>query len=271
MMRKFRVALTGGLLCLAVIPSLAAAGASAILVPARRTMVQFAFDVARLRSVALVSYELTGDIQAPHMHRWSQQRKAWIPTFLSEVRSGAAFAGRPARVFIIGLDPEQTAVLQDAVRWAGSVVVLPAFQVAPLINTLNRDLEFAPGELRWLAQRHGLEIEDRTPESVRYGRYGPPGRPPVTGSPLEARWPWEQRGRPVAVPQTEQAPAPPGRRELDVIDPNALQPAEAPFELPTTTDEPPDFNVPVPQEKGGHDGGAAIRTVVPDPVAPEDK
>ena len=83
-----------GFLCLAFLLSwtaLAADGGQVLLViPARYTAVQFAFNIAKLRSIYVAAYDTEGREGSLVMHVWDSEAREWVGTSLAEYQLGSA-------------------------------------------------------------------------------------------------------------------------------------------------------------------------------------
>lgn len=160
-----------------------------MVIPARYTIVQFAFDVARLRSVSLVAYEAGTDSSSPVMHVWDQDIKEWVRTSVGEYSSGALFRATPDVTVLVGTAGIMPGIILETSRSA-SVREVPDLNIAQLVNTLNTEVSFTPAEWRYLAGRYGLQLKDENAQRRRWGRYGPPGtkarKPAPRRAPQEA-------------------------------------------------------------------------------------
>ena len=88
-------------------------GPALMVVPSRYTVIQFAFDIVRLRPVTLVVYESGAASAYPVMHIWEHQTREWVRTSIEEYSSGGIFDAMPQRVIVIGSDAD----LPSARRW----------------------------------------------------------------------------------------------------------------------------------------------------------
>lgn len=150
--------------------------ASVLVVPARYAMVQFAFDVARIRPVTLVAYDKGREPGSVLMHVWNPNLREWTQIDMAEYRSGSFAMLAPKRVHILG--SHQTGLpsgLIESSNWAPVVSAVPSLNLMDIVNDLDTYMLFTGKEWRWIAQRHGLKIEDGNVERRKYGRYGKPG------------------------------------------------------------------------------------------------
>lgn len=146
-----------------------------LIVPARYTVVQVAFDMLSLRPVTLLAYDSESDQGSPVMHIWHRQSRQWLRTTKAEYNSGAGIPTVPGEIIVVGSELDLPAGLNDAPPWCRNVRIIPTLRVADLVNELDKSLHFSPGEWRWLASKHRLKIKDHNAERRRYGKYGKPG------------------------------------------------------------------------------------------------
>ena len=261
-------------------------GSTLMVIPARHTIVQFAFDVARLRPAELVAYR---DVKGGgyDLYVWDKGARKWIPTGTSAVASGAVFTQTPARTIVIGPETGVPPVVADSVDAYRERRTIESLNLANLVNAMHQELRFDGSEWQWLAKRYGLELKDRNADRRRWGRYGPPGvereTPKRTREEiLDALLPWRDgdddggspapmpgemfeaqsapAAEPVAMPAPRpepvvEAPAPPARQRMVISVPDdsgAPVVREAPvIEEDSDTVAPsmpePEKGVPVPE------------------------
>lgn len=146
---------------------------SVMIVPARHTIMQIAFDMVRLRGVSLVSYRESeaGDTLAAYS--WDAPGRRWIKVDAGDYGDGALF-GDAHFVVLVGRDTKIMDGILEAEGWSGPVREIPTMDIAPIVNGLNDIYNFNGREWRWLAARYRLQIEDLNYERRKYGRYGRP-------------------------------------------------------------------------------------------------
>jgi len=198
------------------------AGQSSVMViPARYTIVQLAFDVVRLRGVKVVSYQSREGEDVPLMHAWNASAGSWSEIGLDTLEgigTGSRFT------VVIGQDEQESAVLAEAV--AGAVHQISTLNMASVVNGLDSCYGFSPREWRWLAARYRLQLEDLDYERRRYGRYGPPPGGPRRAAPAAETI----QPEPVSVLDADRDIA----EEIGAIE---MQPAVEPVEAPSAPDE----------------------------------
>ncbi|NQU40880.1 MAG: hypothetical protein HQ523_13090 [Lentisphaerae bacterium] len=165
-------------------PVWAASGDTLIVMPVRYTVVQFAFDIARIRPTHLVAYDTgTGD-EPLLLHTWDTATGGWKPADLAQYQAGTLFGSKPKRAFLIGSKTDLPAELADASGWCKDVTRVPSLKVMDMANAMSNPLDFSESEWNRLAKRHNLDLTDDNAERRRYGRYGKPGTRPTGPHPV---------------------------------------------------------------------------------------
>lgn len=222
---------------------------SAIMViPARYRMVEFAFDMARLRDVAIVSYQ--NDAAKPSellLHVWNGRQ--WMHVTAESYRSGSFLLGAPKHLILIGGEGMVPDVLTAAPEWCARVERITAMDISTLVNTLGKLLKFNDSEWLWFSDKYDLSIADLNSERRRYGRWGSPEQEKAREeSYMAAKKAAKAQGKstvlvkPAAtvgeeVPEINAAP-------VNILpEPVKVEPAPAPAATPVSS------AAPVPQEK----------------------
>lgn len=163
---------------------------SVIVIPVRYTVVQFAFNIARMRPVNLLSYDRGAEDEPLLLYMWDTATTNWKPVEPAAYLDGTLFAAAPKRVFLIDEGGDLPDELAPAPAWTKEIVPISSLKVIDMANTMDRHLKFSAREWKRLAQRHNLELVDDNYEERRYGRYGKPGTKytgPRPVNPLVAR------------------------------------------------------------------------------------
>lgn len=139
-------------------PAAVAAEQDAVLLvlPARYSVVQVAFDVARRYPSVLVSYQ--GTDPAPQLHVWTGYE--WLPLGADDYQSGAFLKQFPSRTLFLGGDDLLPASLRTVQSWCPESAQFPRLETAELINDIGQYLPFTPADWRWFAGRYGLSLEN---------------------------------------------------------------------------------------------------------------
>ena len=158
------------------VAEVAATEPTVIIMPSRYTVVQFAFDIARLRrNVYLMTYEQLASSKAPVYHVWDEKKQDWVRIELNDYMTGSIFAQTPKRVILVGSDKEIVSELSVAPSYCEGPNRIKALDVVTLVNSLNKVMDFTKSEWKWLGQRHQIEFKDLNADRRKYGKYGKPG------------------------------------------------------------------------------------------------
>ena len=162
---------------LGVRPVMAAppSGSTLLVIPARYTVVQFAFDIAQLRSMYLVSYDQPAGTDRVLLYAWDNTRSDWVSVDEADLSSGALFNVQPRRTVLVGDAQTLPASVASAVTARGNPKRIQSLNLADIANGLDSELQFKAREWQWLADRYNFNLEDRNATRRRYGRYGPWG------------------------------------------------------------------------------------------------
>ena len=153
-----------------------AAGENSVLVvPARYTVVQFAFDIEFLRDATLISYEKSDAGKDPVLYLWDSADSAWKSISLDEYSVGSFSRYVPKEMVLIGSRRELPASIIDGASQAEKVTRIDTLNIADIANTLDKSMKFTLPEWKALANKHRFTIKDENEERRRWGRYGPPG------------------------------------------------------------------------------------------------
>ena len=139
-------------------PVRASADGDAVLLvaPARYSVMQVAFDVARRYPTVLVSYQRPDP--DPRLHVWNGYE--WLPLALDDYKSGAFLQSYPARTFFLGDDALLPASLKDIGAWCKDTRQIPDLETPVLINEIGQGIPFTPADWRWFAGRYNLTLTD---------------------------------------------------------------------------------------------------------------
>ena len=140
------------------IPTQAHAETDAVLmvVPARYTVMQVAFDVARRYPSVLVSYQ--GADPDPRLYVWNGFE--WLPLPVSDYQSGAFLQSFPSRTLFLGDDSLLPASLRSIQSWCSQSKQFPDLETPALVNAIGQYLPFTPADWRWFAGRYNLTLTD---------------------------------------------------------------------------------------------------------------
>lgn len=147
---------------------------SIIVMPARKRVVQLAFQMASLKDIGLVTYNTNPALREPLLHVWNGQE--WIQITMQDFVQGSFMSGDPKHVFLLGDSTITPLPMLDGVAWYKDLHRLTTFDTATMINTIGKAVRFSARQWKWLAKENGLEIQDQNAERRRYGRWGAPGK-----------------------------------------------------------------------------------------------
>lgn len=146
-------------------------GTTLLVMPSRHTVVQFCFDVARIRSVYMVAYDQPALSKQPMLYAWNNDRADWVAIQASELAGGQLFSVPPARTIVIGGAAIMPKDVADAVAATDVAVTSESLNVADLANAFHQVLNFSSSEWTWLGDRFGLQLKDRNEDRRQSGRY----------------------------------------------------------------------------------------------------
>jgi hypothetical protein len=151
-------------------------GPTCIVIPTRPTLVQFSFDLLRLRrQMYLVAQdkEIGGD--ATVLHVWDDATQDWIRIGVEEFVAGTVFTQTPRRLIVVGGEADVPEELAAAPSWTEEAYQIESLDLVTVLNKFQIIFKFNEREWKWLAKRYGITFEDLNAERRRYGRYGKPG------------------------------------------------------------------------------------------------
>ncbi len=150
----------------AVSPAAAQDDAVLLVTPARYSVMQVAFDVARRYPTVLVSYQ--GSVQAPVLHVWNGYE--WMPLSQDDYKSGAFLQSYPARTIFLGDDALLPADLRSIGSWCTQSTQVAELETHGLVNGIGRYLPFTPADWRWFAGRYNLTLTNVKEEEAAAAR-----------------------------------------------------------------------------------------------------
>ena len=138
-------------------------GTTVLVVPARYSVLQVAFDVSDRMGAVLLAYQGDAKSQAPIIDFWAGQE--WKRLSLDEYRQASFAGGRVSRFFIVGTEEILPPILVSSVSdWCGDVRVITSLDTPGLVNAFGKAFDFAPSEWEWFARRYNLQLADRNAE-----------------------------------------------------------------------------------------------------------
>ena len=150
----------------AAAPASAQSDAVLLVTPARYSVMQVAFDVARRYPTVLVSYQ--GTAEEPALHVWNGYE--WMPLSLADYQSGAFLQSYPGRTIFLGDDALLPASLRSVSAWCDQTVQIPGLETHALVNGIGQYLPFMPADWRWFAGRYNLTLTNLKAEEAEAAR-----------------------------------------------------------------------------------------------------
>lgn len=147
---------------------------SILVVPARKRMVQLAFELSRCKEIGVVTYNTSPALAAPLIHAWNGQE--WVQVSMEDYVEGRFMSGDPKHVFLLGDASSLPLKMMDGPTWYKDLNRITTLDIATIVNQVGNKLKFSARQWKWLAQTYGMKIEDQNTERRRYGRWGAPGK-----------------------------------------------------------------------------------------------
>ena len=225
------------LICLASVPA-ARADLKVLVVPARYSVLQVAFDVANRHGAVLVSYQGEVFSDSPILHYWNGAE--WIRLSVDDYAQARFLQTMPETFILVGGPDMLPQVLASRVSsWCQDVRVIPSVTTPELINALGGAFSFSSHDWEWYAHRYNLKLEDRNEDRRRESWYDRTSYEDKWSD----RWGWLKRKynepQPVETAAPEQAPQPAPRPYVEetvieevIVERWPAAPAEPPEESP---------------------------------------
>lgn len=128
-----------------------------LIVPARPSVLQLAFDLAKIREITLVSFRGKVNADKPLFHVWTGSD--WQYVSFDDFCSLRFVGEAPGTVIVIGDDQTVPKALLQGMSWAGKIERLPTMNAADLINGMNPYFKFNSREWKQLADSYGLKLK----------------------------------------------------------------------------------------------------------------
>ena len=150
-----------GLIASLLLPALGATKGSATLlvVPARYSAIQVAFDMAQRFPVSIVSYQGDAATAVPVLHAWNGSE--WVAVQVGDYEQGNFLQVTPVRVVVVGDEKLAPPVLTSAASvWCPEVLNIASVETAPLVNEMGKLFTFSRYDWDWFARRYNLTLQD---------------------------------------------------------------------------------------------------------------
>jgi hypothetical protein len=198
-----------------------------LVVPARYSVMQLAFDLAQKYAVVLVSYQGDVSSEAPLLHAWNG--KEWIKIGAEDYANAAFLQMAPGEALLIGDEKLLPPVLASSIAgWCPKVTIIPSIDTAVLVNSFAREFSFKPSEWEWFTKRYNLALHDENEPRRNVSWYDRPAYEDKY-TPKIDRW----LGRRKAVPAPVEAP------ESTMTQPEIVPVEEGVVEVPVESESKP--------------------------------
>lgn len=205
-------------------------GTTVLVVPARYSVLQVAFDVSDRMGAALIAYQGDPRTPTPVIDYWAGQE--WKRLSLEDYAQGAFLQGRISRFIVVGSDEILPPVLVSSVSgWCENIERVSSLDTPGLVNAFGKAFNFTPADWEWFARRYNLQLADRNAERRQTSWYDRD----YYDDELAHRWQWLRRkyNPPAGAPQvtpSEPLPEPPVEpaTKAEAVAPLTPQPSESP-------------------------------------------
>ena len=221
-----------------------------LVVPARYSVMQVAFDLAQKYAIVLVSYQGDASSEAPLLHAWNG--KEWIKISADDYAKARFLQATPGEAFLIGDEKLLPPILASSIAgWCPKVTIIPSIETTVLVNFFAKEFSFKLSEWEWFARRYNLTLNDENAPRRNASWYDRPVYEDEY-TPKVDRW----LGRRKAVP------APVKTTEPNITAPEVTPVGEKPVKAPV-------WSEPIPAGTDAAPFRATIDVNVPPPVSEE--
>ena len=133
-----------------------------IVVPARYSVLQVAFDIVERHGTILVAYQGAADSDRPVLHAWNGRE--WVFVTLEDYAEANFIQILPEEVVLVGDDDNLPAVLESSSSWYQRTIRISSIDTATLINSFGEVLSFSKREWTWFSKRYNLDMVDLNAE-----------------------------------------------------------------------------------------------------------
>lgn len=163
-------------------------GVAVLVVPARYSVLQVAFDAADRMGAVLVSYQASQRSSSPVLDYWADRE--WQRISVSNYQNGGFVRGRVSQIILVGTDEM---IPQDLVVASASlspdVQRVTSLDTPGLINALGKIFRFSSSDWLWFSRRYNLQLSDRNAERRTLSWYDRSSY----GDKWSERWQWLRR------------------------------------------------------------------------------
>jgi len=143
-----------------------------VVVPARYSVLQVAFDLLQKRDAVLVSYQGDASTVTPTLHAWNGRE--WVYISFDDYAHANFVQVVPTQVVLVGGEDLLPESLVTASSWCPLVMNVPAVDTATLVNSFGKTFRFRESDWQWFSSRYNLELADLNAERRRESWYDQP-------------------------------------------------------------------------------------------------
>ena len=130
-----------------------------LVIPARYSVMQVAFDIVQRYPAVLVSYQGDAQSAAPLLHAWNG--KEWIKISADEYANASFLQVTPGEALLVGDETLLPAMLVSSIAgWCPKVTTIPSIDTATLVNTFAGEFQFSQSDWEWFSKRYNLTLND---------------------------------------------------------------------------------------------------------------
>ncbi|NIP92271.1 MAG: hypothetical protein GWO24_01870, partial [Akkermansiaceae bacterium] len=115
-------------------------GVTMLVVPARYSVLQVAFDILSKRDAVLVAYQGDPTSAEPLLHAWDGRE--WVYVTMEKYRDLGFLDLTPSQVVLVGDESLLPPSLIDASGWSPQVMNVPFIDTAALVNSFGQLFSF---------------------------------------------------------------------------------------------------------------------------------
>jgi len=127
-----------------------------LVVPARYSVMQVAFDIISRYPVVLVSYQGDATTPAPRIHAWNGRE--WVGVTATDYVEANFMTITPGRAVLVGDDALLPPVMASISSWCPKIERAVSLDTAALINFFGHYFDFERSEWQWFAARYNLNL-----------------------------------------------------------------------------------------------------------------
>lgn len=147
-------------------------GMTLLVVPARYSVLQVAFDILHREPVYLVAYQGDARSESPLIHVWSGQE--WLPVQATDYEEGNFLQVAPARAILVGDDDLLPPRMSRIAAWCPAQERVRRLDTGGLVNDFGKLFQFSSGDWKWFARRYNLKLQVLNEDQLQKSWYDYP-------------------------------------------------------------------------------------------------